>query len=102
MLGVSGNRSQSLSSGLEQEVVHDRLVLIGERTDRPGQGEDQVIVTYGQEIYLARFQPAPGGTDLTLWTMPVTIGIVGDLGLLAGKTTQHMTAECRISATLDG
>ena len=72
MLGVSGNREQGLSGRLEQETVDHRLVVIREFADRPGQGEDQVIVIHGQEVCLACFQPTPGRTGLTLWTMPVT------------------------------
>jgi len=34
--------------------------------------------------------------------MPVTAGVVGDLLMRAGRTTQYMTAECRTAASLDG
>jgi hypothetical protein len=42
------------------------------------------------------------GSTLALWAMPVTAGVVGDLLMLTGRTTQGMTAERRSAAGLDG
>ena len=99
---VCGKGEQGLGGRREQETVEHRLVLVGDLADRRGQGKDHVVVLDRQEVCLTRFEPAPGGTGLTLGAMPVTAGVVGDLGMLAGLTLQHMTAECRTAALLDG
>jgi len=41
---VGGDGSQGLGRSLEQQIVDDRLVVIGDVTDRRRQREDQVIV----------------------------------------------------------
>ena len=38
MLGVGCNGDQGLGRDLEQQVIDDRLVVIGDIGDRPGQG----------------------------------------------------------------
>ena len=74
MLGVSGDREQGLGSRLEQETVEDRLVVIGEVSDRRRQGEDHMVVVHGQELGLAGLKPVPGCTGLTLGAMPIPAG----------------------------
>src|SRR4029077_21200498 len=48
MLGVGRNGDQGLGGGLEQQVIDDRLVLIGDVGDRPRQGEDDMEIGYGR------------------------------------------------------
>jgi hypothetical protein len=48
MLGVRRNGDERLGRGLEQEVVKDGLVLVGDVADRGWQGEDDVIVGHGK------------------------------------------------------
>jgi hypothetical protein len=53
VLGIGGDGDQGLGSGLEQQIIDDRLVVIGDVGD-PRQGEDDVEI-----------EPAPaqaGGT----------------------------------------
>ncbi len=102
MLGVASNRAQGLGSGLEQEAVDHRLVVPGDVADRCWQGEDQVIVVHGQQVGLTGLQPAPGRSGLTLRTMAVTAGVVGDLRMLTGRALQHVTAQRRTAALFDG
>jgi hypothetical protein len=40
MPGLGGDGDQGLSGGFEQEVINDRLVVIGYVRDRSGQSED--------------------------------------------------------------
>ncbi len=61
-----------------------------------------MVVLDWQEISLARLQPASGRTALALWAMPITTGVVGDLGMLAGLAAQHMAAQLGTAAALDG
>ena len=42
--GIGGDGEQRLGRGAEQQVVNDRLVLVGDRGDLSRQGEDQVEV----------------------------------------------------------
>ena len=57
VLGVGRDRGQGLGRGLEQEVVDDRLVLIGDVGDRRRQREHDMIVWHRQQLGLARGQP---------------------------------------------
>ena len=102
VFGVRGNRTQCLGRALEQEVVDHRLVVKGDVADRCWQGKDDVVVLDRQEVGLAGLQPAPGGGGLTLRTMAVAAGVVGDLRVFAGLTLQQVTAERRAAALFDG
>ena len=101
-LGISGDGEQSLGSGLEQQSVDHRLVVIGDIADRCRQGEHNVVVIHRQQVSLAVLQPAPGGAALALRTMPVAAGVVGDLDLRAVFTAQHVTTERGTAAALNG
>ena len=79
MLGIGGDGGQGLGRGLEQEVVDDGLVLVGNISNGSRQGEYDVVVLNRQEIGLAISEPLPGHRALTLWTMAVTTRVVGDL-----------------------
>ena len=98
---IGRDGAQGLGCDLKQQAVDDGLVGIGDRTDRGRQSKDQVIVLDRQKVDLAGLEPAPGRTGLALWAMPVTAGVVGDLGMLTGGTLQHMATECGAAALLD-
>jgi len=57
MLGISRNRKQRLGGGAEQQVVDDRLVLVGDRSDLGRQREDDVEIADRQQIGLAGCEP---------------------------------------------
>jgi hypothetical protein len=95
MQGVGPNREQGLGGCLEQQVVEQRLVVPGERADRRRQGEDEVVVLDRQELRLALFEPAPGGTGLTLGAVAVATGVAGDRGVLAGIAVQQVASAKR-------
>src|SRR5262249_37540981 len=44
VLGGGRDDDQGVGSGLEQEIIEDRLVLIGDVGDRSGQGEDDMEI----------------------------------------------------------
>jgi hypothetical protein len=69
VLGVGGDGDQGLGSGLEQQIIDDRLVLIGDVGDRGRQGEDDMEIRHGQEFGLAVGQPLPGSGGLALWAV---------------------------------
>jgi len=62
----------------------------------------KVVILDRQQVGLAGFEPAMCGTTLAPGAMPVTTGVVSDLLMFAGRTTQYMTAECCTAASLDG
>jgi hypothetical protein len=101
VLGVGRNRDQGLGGGFEQQVIDDRLVLIGDVGDRPRQGEDDMEIGYGQQLGLAVGQPLLGSHGLALRTVPVAAGVIGDAQVGAGLTAFDMTAQRRCSAALD-
>ena len=56
-LGSAAMVMQRLGRGLEQEVVDDGLVLVGDVADRRRQREDDVVVGHRQQLGLALGQP---------------------------------------------
>ena len=75
--GISGDGEQPLGRRAEQQVVHHRLVLVGDRGDLGRQREDQVEVADRQQIGLAGGQPVPRRRALALGAMAVAAGVVG-------------------------
>ena len=71
VLGIGGDREQRFGRRAEQQVVDDRLVLIGDWRDRGGQREDDVEIADRQQIGLARRQPILRRRPLTLRAMAV-------------------------------
>jgi hypothetical protein len=61
-----------------------------------------MVVIHRQQFGLACFQPALGGTGLTLRTVAVATGVVGDLDLRAAFTAEHVTTERGTAAALNG
>ena len=64
-LSRGGDREQCLGRRAEQQVVDHRLVLVGDRGDLSGQGEDDVEIADRQQVGLAgrepiRSPPRPG------------------------------------------
>ena len=65
MVGIGGDGEHGLGARLEQDVVEDALVLIGDVGDRLGQGEDDVeVADRGAVLPLVRqaspWPPRPG------------------------------------------
>ena len=101
VFGVGGDGDQGLGGGFEQQVIDDRLVVIGDIGDRSGQGEDDMEIRHGQEIGLAVGQPFFGSSGLALWAMPIAAGVVRDAQVRAVLTAFDMPAQRRRSAALD-
>ncbi len=101
VLGVCRDSDQGLGGDFQQQVIDDRLVLIGDVGDRPRQGEDDMEIGHGQEFGLAVGQPLLGSRGLALRTVPVAAGVVGDAQVGAGLTAFDMPAQRRRSAALD-
>src|SRR5215472_5822945 len=101
VLGIGGDREQCLGGGAEQQVVDDRLVLVGDRSDLGGQRENDVEIADRQQIRLASRKPILRRCALTLWAMAVATGVVSDAAVAAILATLDMATECSRAALLD-
>ena len=103
MLGIGCDRQHGLGRGFEQQVVDDRLVLVGDIGDRSRQCEHDVKVADGQQLRLTLGEPCLGGSALALGAVPVAAAIVDDdhVGALVVLAARHMAAEHRRAAVLD-
>ena len=64
----SADREHGLGRGLEQEIVDDGLVLVGNIRDGRGQGEDLMEVLHGQQLSLTGGKPFACCSTLMWWT----------------------------------
>ena len=92
VLGIGGDRKQSLGRGAEQQIVDGRLVLIGDRGDLGRQSKDQVEVPDRQQIGLAGGKPVPSRRALALGTMAVATRVVCDPAVAAVLAALDMAA----------
>ena len=53
MPGIGSDDAQRLGGGFKQQVIDDRLVLMGDVGDRSGQGKDDMEIGHRQELGLA-------------------------------------------------
>ena len=91
VLGIGGDRQHRLGRGLEQQVVDDRLVLIGDVGDLGRQREHDVEVRHRQQLGLARRQPLACRRALALRAVPVAAAVVGDERMAARVFSQRAT-----------
>jgi len=92
-LSRGGDRKQRLCGRAEQQLVNHCLVLVGDRGDLSGQGEDHVEIADRQQIGRARRQPIRRCRALTFWAMAVATRVVGDAAVAAILATLDMPAE---------
>ena len=85
----------------EQRVDHARIAL-RERVHVVRQGEDHVEIGNRQQVGAPRREPPLGGERLTLRTMPIATGVVGDPNGAAAVTRLLMAAERGGAADRDG
>ena len=69
VLGIGCDREQRFGRRAEQQVVDDRLVLIGDWSNLGGQCEDHVKIADRQQIGLARRKPILRRRTLALWAI---------------------------------
>jgi hypothetical protein len=101
MLGIGRQGPHRLRCRPEQDIVDDRLVLQRDAGDRRRHGENEVEVSYWQQLGLAIGKPLRAGETLALRTVSVAAGIVGDAALAAILTPLDMAAERRRPAHFD-
>ena len=101
VLGIGGDRQQRLGGRAEQQVVDDRLVLVGDRGDLGRQREDDMEIADRQQIGLAGREPILRRRALTLWAMAIAARVVGDAAVAAIFAALDMPAERGRAALLD-
>jgi hypothetical protein len=79
---------------MKQDVVEQPLILVGNGRDRLGDGKDDMEILHAvQQLGLPVFQPLRPGEGLTLGTVAISTGVVGDALMAAGVALLDMTAQ---------
>ena len=100
-LWIGADDADRLGRGLEQDVVHDRLVLERDGGDGRRHGEDDVEIRDRQQVGLTIGQPLGARQALALGAVPVATAVVGDADHAAVVALLDMPAERRGAASLD-
>jgi hypothetical protein len=74
---------QRLGHRREQQAVADPLVLQCQWRELIGDGKDDVTIRHGEQFLGPLREPLIPGCGLTLGTMPVAAGVVGDEAMRA-------------------
>jgi len=93
VVGVRRDGDQGLGGGFEQQVIDDRLVVIGNVGDRSRQGENDMKIGHGQEFGPAVGEPLLGRGGLALRAVPIAAGVVADAQVGAVLAAFDMTAQ---------
>jgi len=101
VLGIGRDGDQRLGGGFEQQVIDDRLVLIGDRLSLRAARRRHGDRTPARVRPGAIGQPILGSRGLTLRAVPVPAGVLRDAQVRAGLAVFDMTAQRRRSAALD-
>lgn len=101
VLAIAGDDEHRLRRRLEQQIIDQRLVLVGDLRDLGGQREHDMEVTHGEQVSFPFGQPCARGSALTLGTMPVAAAVVRDPPMPAVLTCLDMAAKGCGAAVLD-
>ena len=93
VFGIGGERTQGLGARLEQPIVEQRFILIGDLGDGCGQSEYEVVVFDGEQLRLPIGEPLLGSKTLTFRAVPITTRVVSDLHRITVVTPQDMSTE---------
>src|SRR6202790_14312 len=99
---IGGQNGHGFEGGLEQDRVDDGLILEGNGPDGWGQREHDMEIGNRQQLGLAVGEPGLSRRRLTLWTMPIAAGVVGDAACATIVACLDMAAERRWSTSGDG
>ncbi len=92
---------QGFRNGLEQDGVEDFLIPEDKRIEQIGDGEDDVEVRYGEQVFSPVFDPPFFFEELALGTVPVSAGVVRDQFRAAVPAFVHVAALVRGATDLD-
>jgi hypothetical protein len=99
--GIGGDLLQRLGHRAEQQAVADSLVLQCQWRKLFGNGKDDVTVRHG-ELFLGPFrEPLIPGCGLTLGTMSIAAGVVGDGAMRAMVALLDVAAQSGSAAGAD-
>ena len=101
VLGVGRDHGERIGSGLEQKPIDLGLILVGDGADLSRQREHHVEMGDWQQLGLPGCQPTLCRGPLTLWTMAVATGIVGDARVRAVLAALDVPAQRGRAARLD-
>ena len=93
---------ERLGGGLEQDVVENLPVSQGKGIELVRQGEDDVEVLDGEELFPPCLDPLLFLQELTLGAVPVPARVVGYLDMAALLALVDVSPQCRGPADLDG
>ena len=93
VLRIGGDGEQRLGRRSEQQIVDDRLVLVGDGASLGRQREDDVEIADRQQIGLARGEPILRRRALALGAMAVAARVVRDPAVAAVLAALDMAAE---------
>ena len=77
---ITSDFKQGLSTGVQEQVVDESLVLQCKRSQFPGQSKDSMDVASGQKLPFARLKPASARVALAARAMSISARVVGDVG----------------------
>ena len=101
VLGIGRDRQHGLGGGLEQQVVDDRLVVIGDIGDGHRDREHDVEVADRQQLRLTLGEPLLCRRALAFWAVPVAAAVIGDDGMRTVFAARDVAAEGRGAAALN-
>src|ERR1017187_7761490 len=102
MFGVRGNFNQCVSAAAEQQTVDHFFVLQGQRRQLVWEREDDMRIGCSEQFRASRLQPAIARLALTLWTVPIAAGIIGDGTMAAAGALVQMATHRGGATSLDG
>jgi hypothetical protein len=102
MFGVARNGEQRFGGGAKQDVIDDRLILIGDGGQLRRHGEDDVEVFHWQEFAFALGKPLGALLALAFRAMAIAAGVVADACELALITLVDVATQGRGPAGLNG
>ena len=90
---IARDFQKCFSTGTEQEIVEDVLVLQNQWRQPVGQCEDHMEVACREEFSSTRSDPPFPSTGLTLWAVAISAGIIRDGTMPTAGAFVEMTAE---------
>lgn len=100
--GVAGGLLQGLGDGGKQQTVGQSGIRTEQGVQRIGYGEDDVVVLDRKQMLLLGFEPSPLPVTLTLGTVSIPAGVVGDDAMVTAIALLDVTTERGGTTAQDG
>ena len=92
VLGIGRGLLKGLGGGPKQKIVNDFLVLLGQRRELVGKGENDVVVLNGQKLTLPIGEPLGAGRGLAFGAVPIPARVASDLEIATSIAAFDMAA----------